>query len=226
MTRRPGHAVNEGIIVDPGSEPPVVSEYDVAQSVENVAAWGGDPALYLHFLGAAVRTDPGGDFLALSSLAAWRSGVIDLAQDARGRLADAGLGPEVAGAALGLPADRVGEFARAQERDPFAWPPTDDGAGLRVVGSVGGFRGLWGPWTAPPRETVTVAPGVFRLMSGDESWEVVADVFGARLRRADDASQPGGTATATGSGSGTDTDTVRLVTSPTSYLAYLMRGAA
>jgi hypothetical protein len=219
VTLHAGHAVNDRLALDAESEAPIESEYDVARSVRNVESWGGDPALYLHFLSAAVRVDRQADFLTVSALSAWRAGVVDLRNDALRRLGDALVGEAAAGAALGVDPDGVEGFVRAQQADPFAWASGDqDPARPRLVARVGGFRGLGGPWSSPPRSPRSLGAGRFALDAGDEAWELSADVFGSHLVRMD--GEAGSDPRETSSGD------VRLVTSPTSYLAYLVRGAA
>jgi hypothetical protein len=184
MMRRPGHVVNSGLA--PTRTPlPVVAGTDFAASVTNVVAWGGQAWLYsravvagLHAAGAEVDR---GLALAVGSLAGWRSGVLDLRADALGRLAqlvDSGR-VDVVGAVLGVPPEAVRPFAALQEQHPLAWPLLAPAA---VVARVGGFAGLGGVWSAPPRAVGRTASGDLRVRCADAGvWGLEVDVFGHRL---------------------------------------------
>lgn len=199
MTRRPGHVLNAGLA--PTRTPlPVVAGTDFAASVTNVVAWGGQAWLYqravvagLDAAGGASGSASGSALdralaLAVGSLAGWRSGVLDLRADALGRLGqlvDAGR-EGVAGAVLGLPPDAVHAFAAVQEQHPLGWPLL---AAQATVARVGGFSGLGGTWSAPPRVLGRDGSGDLLVRCTDDSvWRLEVDVFGHRLRRLDAAS--------------------------------------
>lgn len=195
MIRGPGHAVNDGLPQHTAVVSPV-RDFDIALSIRNVESWGGDPALYQRFLSLALAADEahGGTdgprphaVLTLAALAAWRSGALDLRADALARLGEAvGSGsiprPALA-SALGLAPSELDDFIVAQAESPFGWPARGDGD--VVVARVGGFRGLGGPWTAPP---LRGGPGehegrfVITLTDG-ERWQLDADIFGTALTR-------------------------------------------
>jgi hypothetical protein len=237
MIRGPGQAVNDGLPPHTAALPPV-RDFDIALSIRNVESWGGEPTLYQRFLAlalAADEVDGGTDgplphtVLTVAALSAWRSGALDLRADALARLGEAlGSGsiprPALAGA-LGLAPSELDDFVRAQAESPFGWPARGDGD--VVVARVGGFRGLGGPWTAPP---LRGEPGehegrfVITLTDG-ERWQLDADIFCTALTRvssgAEDAS---GTAVSgprdrpVASGAWP----TRLAVFDTSYLAWLV----
>ncbi|HEX7827541.1 MAG TPA: hypothetical protein VF477_21755, partial [Mycobacterium sp.] len=66
---------------------PVVPGLDLALSADNVARYGGDPHRYALALTAALAADPGlapsrDAMLAVTSVAAWRAGVLGIRADA------------------------------------------------------------------------------------------------------------------------------------------------
>jgi hypothetical protein len=234
MIRGPGHTVNDGLA--PTSEPlPTVRDFDIELSMHNVESWGGDRALYQRFLarGLAADSEEGvtdgplpHTVLGLAALAAWRSGALDLRQDALARLNEAlgsGSIPRSALAgALGLAAAELDDFALDQGQSPFGWPArADDDV---VIARIGGFRGLGGPWTAPPlRADAADHEGRFVITLTDgERWQLDADIFGSTLTRI--APDPGDDAA-------TDAPDVvrasgswpaRVAVFDTSYLAWLL----
>lgn len=234
MIRGPGQAVNDGLPQQSVSMPEV-SDFDIELSIRNVESWGGDTALYRRFLSLALAADDAvgvtdgplpHTVLGLAALAAWRSGALDLRQDALGRLAEAlGSGsiqrPALA-SALGLAPSELDDFASAQTESPFGWPAR--GGDDVVIARIGGFRGLGGPWTAPP---LKAEPGehdgrfVITLTDG-ERWQLDADIFGSTLKRlAPDpadapTTDPPGRAVASGAWP------THLAVFDTSYLAWLV----
>lgn len=178
MIRRPG-AVADRSFVRPGDRP-AGPGLDVAD--RNVAAWGGDLAVYRSALSAALRT--GGPVPDLAAVAAWRAGVVELREDVLARLP--GLPAAAAAAALGIPVALLGPFLAAQAGDRFARPdPVPAGA---LLHRVGGFGGLGGPWLAPPVSAEPAGPGRFLVSTHDGAqWTIVADAWGARLRPASTA---------------------------------------
>lgn len=194
MIRTVGHVVNDGLVAPRDGLARLdrvhgVDGVDFAASVANVTAWGGQAWLYalavLRGLDAAGRTVGADLARSIGSLAGWRSGVLDLRDDARRRLGDllvAGR-EDVAAAVLGLPVEAVGDFSRAQQHRPLSWPLLAPGA---TVARVGGFRGLGGTWTAPPRAVGRTGAGDLVVTCADGGrWRLEADVFGHRLRPLD-----------------------------------------
>lgn len=175
-----GHEANAGI------EPrvttlPAVPGLDLEATVERVGGWGGDEALYCYFLGRALVEAPERDAAAarvIAVVAGWRAGVVALRQEALGHLAQ--LDPETAAAALGMDSGQLAEFTAAQPADPF-WAPGQ----LGVVARIGGFRGVGGPWIAPPTSAHLTADGTVAIACGDDLWVAHADAFGCRLGRVD-----------------------------------------
>jgi hypothetical protein len=243
MIRSPGQAVNDGLQPHTATVPSV-RDFDIALSIRNVESWGGDPALYQRFLSLGLAADEADGVtdgplphtvLTLAALAAWRSGALDLRPDALARLGEAlGSGsiprPALA-SALGLAPSELDDFARAQAESPFGWPAR--GEGDVVVARVGGFRGLGGPWTAPPlRGEPSEREGRFVITLTDgERWQLDADIFGTALTRVSSGDEaaatsdtavtgPPGRAVASGAWP------TRLAVFDTSYLAWLVLGAA
>jgi hypothetical protein len=234
MTRGPGHTVNDGLA--PTSEPlPTVRDFDIELSMHNVESWGGDRALYRRFLGRGLAADSvegvtdgplPHTVLGLAALAAWRSGALDLRQDALGRLGEAlasGSIPRSAlASALGLAAAELDEFALAQAESPFGWPArADDDV---VIARVGGFRGLGGPWTAPPlRADAADHDGRFLITLTDGGrWQLDADIFGSTLTRLAPDTGDAAVTDAPGGGGASDAWPVRVAVFDTSYLAWLV----
>lgn len=184
MTRWPGACVNDGLIV---SDHPLglVAGVDFAASVANVRAWGGQPWLYARAVDAGLRVaaEPVDRELALAigAIAGWRSGVLDLANDARQRVQTLYDRQQtlVAGATLGLPPGAVHAFLTGQQRTPLVWPLF---AVTDPVARVGGFRGLGGPWLAPPRALARHGDGRLVVRCADAGlWWLEVDVFGSRV---------------------------------------------
>ena len=202
MTRRAGHVVDDGVLVDGSAPPRLAPGLDADLAERNTGEWGGDVARWRHVLGAALAAQratsrPEDGHRDLAALAAWRSGVVGLRADALRwlDLALAGGGddrpaPEAAAAALGLDPAHLDAFVSGQRDDPFAWPPGRPGD---LIARVGGFRGLGGPWQARPQWTTPLdEPGAHVLWvdpeplgdgprAGSELWRLDADVFGHRL---------------------------------------------
>ena len=207
MTQRPHHVVNNDVVVsDPAL--PEVTEVDLALSSSRIESLHGAAAgaRYRHFLTQALANVPGADrdgVLTLAALAAWRSGAPAFRTDALRRL-DRALAagsptlPALA-AALGLGEGDVAPFAAQQRHSRFGWPELQTPGELLAV--IGGFRGLFGPWLAPP---VAVSagdrPGIFLIRTGAdgstaEDWQLTVDVFGHTLARLpDDEREPSASA--------------------------------
>jgi len=170
--RLPGHAVNAGLVLTRPELPASMSA-----TTSRVVGWGGDAALYNHFVGAGLAA--GLADRDAGAIAGWRAGVLDLRDDALGRAREIG---NAAAPALGLEggvADSVAEFIAQQQRDAFFWP--DAGVGSDVA-AIGGFSGLGGIWLSPPTAAKAVAPTSFAITTGELDWLVQADVFGARVQ--------------------------------------------
>lgn len=204
-----GQLVNHGLPVAVGSAPPFAAG-DLAVATANVTGWGGQPALFAHFLAAALATAPLEAQLArrLAAVAGWRSGVLGLRREALAVLPE--LPAEVAGAVLGFPPDSVAEFCQLQQVDPYWWPGRP---GFGQVLRAGGFTGLGGPWLSPPvRAGCSEVPGRWVVLAGDRWWQLDADVFGSRLLDLDDTPWCGAESDAAG---------VRIGVRPDSYLVRL-----
>jgi hypothetical protein len=193
VTERPHHVVNEALVLTDEALPETA--VDLALSATRIAGRHGTAAAarYRHFLGRALAAQPHAtrdDLLTVAALAAWRSGALAFRTDALRRLnltlAAGTTRPAALAAALGLDEDTLAPFAALQRDSRFGWPGlTAPGERLAVIG---GFRGLFGPWQAPPVAVLTGdTPGVFvvRTCAGDvtEDWHLGADVFGHTLVR-------------------------------------------
>lgn len=188
---------------------PQLAAEELTVATANVAAWGGSPAFFHHFLAAGLTAAPVPDARQLASIAGWRAGALSLRFEAL-RLLPVLPEPAVA-AALGLAPETLADFAELQQLDPYWWP------GRAAVGGqvlrVGGFSGLGGPWLAPPtqagRGSIT---GRWVVLAGDTWWQLDADVFGAVLTELGETPE---------CGPDTDPSGVRITVSPHSYLVTL-----
>lgn len=178
------HSANVGVqVLEPADG---VIPVELESTAERIGAWGGAIGLYRHFLAAALtasedRATP--DVIrSIGVIAGWRSGVLGLRIDALARASALNTSgdPATAAAALGLPVEHLAVFLAEHALDPFSWPTAD-----HTVATLGGFIGLGGRWTAPPRNAQTIAPSSFTIDSAGERWLVEADVFGSRLSRLD-----------------------------------------
>ena len=205
MIRRPGHLVNDGLAIEDAGSLPALDGFDLRLSVDNVAGWGGDARMYQHFLVRSLA-DPDAELMTSAALAAWRAGVIELREDALGRLETAA--PASAAAALGLQPSELGPFAHAQRGNRFARSPsTEPGTD---VARVGGFRGVGGVFISPPMTATPLdRPGGFAIHTASDDWEYDADLFGGRLRMVESSGEVGPVLGAV------------MTTSPLSYLAIL-----
>jgi len=127
--------------------------------------------------------------LAAGTVAAWRAGLPHFREGALAVCRQ--LEPSLALAALGL--ERGTERPELEklldrlEADPWRLPAAclpgvEPAQELRVVATVGAFRGFGGVFVRPPR--VAFAAGHFQAFDGETCWLVTADVFGATLHRA------------------------------------------
>jgi len=194
VTQRPRHVVNESLLLI--DEPLPATAVDLALSATRIQERHGDAAgaRYRHFIGRALAAQPRAgrdDVLTLAALAAWRSGALAFRTDALRRLdlalAGGSTGLSAVAAALGLGEDGVAPFAQLQRNSRFGWPGLHAPGELLAV--IGGFRGLYGPWLAPPVAALAGdRPGTFLIRTGRtgaaaEEWQLTADVFGHTLVR-------------------------------------------
>lgn len=176
--RSAGHAVNRVIDRTPGSAVDDLAGLDLDRARARVRAEGGDGELFETALQRALRAagQPDRDLaLTIAACAAWRAGVVDIRRDALRRAQSAPV-PVVACALL-LEGSDLATFLAAQAQDPFGWI-----APLRPwVATVGGFRGLGGPWLEPPTAFGAFsAPGEFWVRADGQLQLLRADVFGHR----------------------------------------------
>lgn len=125
------------------------------------------------------------ELLAGGQVLAWRAGLAHLREAALAtweRLPDA-----LAGELVGLPPqDRAPRSAlRALLADPWRRPGAPPApAALKLVATVGGFRGFGGPFLTPP--SAWAARGRLWVRDAERAWSVHADCFGQTLQRAAD----------------------------------------
>jgi hypothetical protein len=194
VTQRPRHLVNESLELTDETLP--ATTVDLALSATRIQERHGDAAgaRYRHFIGRAVAAAPHADrddLLTLAALAAWRSGAIAFRTDALTRLdrslAAGRTGLPALAAALGLGENGVAPFAALQRNSRFGWPGLHAPGELLAV--IGGFRGLYGPWRAPPVAALAgERPGTFLIRTGSVAasagdWLLTMDVFGHTLVR-------------------------------------------
>lgn len=208
LTVHPFQAVNAGL--RPADLPiPQLSAAELEVATANVAAWGGHPALFRHFLATGLAAAPVTDPHQLAAIAGWRAGALSLRLEAL-RLLSALPAPAIA-ATLGFAVAEVADFAELQQLDPYWWPGR-----IAVGGQVlraGGFAGLGGYWLAPPiRAGRAAITGRWAVLSGETWWQLDADVFGAVLTRLDDEPE---------CGPDVDPSGVRIDVSPDSYVVSL-----
>ena len=215
MTALPSVTANAGDTAAIASLDEAIADAALEATVSRVRDWGGDPRRYRLALRRglpALGTDAdSADVRSLAAVAGWRAGVLDLREDALARAV--GLPAAAVAATLGLAAERLEWFLAAHSADRFAWPDQRVGD---VIARVGGFRGLGGSWIVRPTEAAVLGDGRFRVICGDESWIIRADVFGASLSRAEP-----GQATVPG----VAREGVEAVVSTASYLVDLVRRA-
>lgn len=126
------------------------------------------------------------ELLEVGKVLAWRCGLAQYRESALD--AAVALRPALIAAILGVPvadeAARAALLARLVA-DPWADPAGATTSPLRVVGRVGAFRGLGGPFLRPPR--VALVEGRLLASDGDVTVSLHADRFGAQWLR---SSQP------------------------------------
>jgi len=122
-------------------------------------------------------------FLECGKVASWRCGLAHYRRSALDACET--LNPEWARLALGITDDSRLELPSLLSRlraDPWFDPRKSTGTGdLRIVRTVGGFRGFGGPFLNPP--TIVLARGHFIVSDSEASWIMHADAFGATLLR-------------------------------------------
>ncbi|MCW5952498.1 MAG: hypothetical protein KIT69_09595 [Propionibacteriaceae bacterium] len=205
---QPFQAVNAGLRLT-DLPIPQLSADELEVATANVAAWGGHPALFRHFLAVGLAATPVPEAHHLAAIAGWRAGALSLRFEAL-RLLPTLPSPAVA-ATLGFAASELADFAELQQLDPYWWP------GRMAVGGqvlrAGGFAGLGGPWLAPPvRAGRAAISGRWVVLSGESWWQLDADVFGAVLTELDAEPE---------CGPDTDPSGVRINVSPDSYVVGL-----
>ena len=178
---RPGHQANVGIVPARAAIAPL-PDADLVVASANVAAWGGNPVLFRHWLAAGLDADPDADPRQVSAVAAWRAGALALRAEALALLP--ALPARAVAATLGF--GDVATFADRQRVDPYWWPGRDAANGLVLW--AGGFAGLGGPWLAPPTMIGrTYISGRWVVRAGTSWWQLDADVFGALLTELGDS---------------------------------------
>ncbi len=208
LTVQPMQAVNAG--VQPADPPvPRLSPEELETATANLTAWGGEAALFRHFLAAGLATRTAADPHQLAALAGWRSGALNLRFEALRLLPT--LPAPAAAATLGFAATEVADFIELQQLDPYWWPGRAAARG--AVLRAGGFAGLGGTWTAPPARAGRGAiTGRWVILAGDTWWQLDADVFGSLLTALDEEPE---------CGPDTDPSGVRIVVSPDTYVVEL-----
>jgi hypothetical protein len=206
MTMRvPHHLANKSVSA---ADLPSIDGIDTEAVLAAAVAQGADAGLFAAFLAAGVTAGAGASVRAgvasadsagaaspadLVGLAAWRAGALSLRDDALarvGRLLEGDSlmeseGRPVAAAALGIGEAELADFAAHQRHDRWWWPGRDQAQGY--VAAVGGFVGLGGAWTAPPRCAVTLAEeGAFAILAGTSWWRLDTDVWCSRLVQVSD----------------------------------------
>jgi hypothetical protein len=120
--------------------------------------------------------------LSLGHVVAWRAGMAHLRESA---LAAADTLPEsLVSSAIGTPAVRWLDVRDRLRADPWFDPsnPASPSGSARLVARAGGFRGFGGLFLTPP--IVAMADEELLTRSGDSSWLLKADAFGATFHRA------------------------------------------
>ncbi|TFC50585.1 MULTISPECIES: hypothetical protein [unclassified Cryobacterium] len=193
MTQRPRHLVNESLELTDEALPETTVDLELSATRIQERHGEAAGARYRHFIGRAVAAAPAADrddLLTLAALAAWRSGAPAFRTDALRRLdlalAAGRTGLPALAAALGLGEGEVAPFAALQLNSRFGWPGLHAPGELLAV--IGGFRGLYGPWLAPPVAALPGdRPGSFLIRTGSaataEDWLLTVDVFGHTLVR-------------------------------------------
>lgn len=133
-------------------------------------------------------------FLCVGRVAAWRCGMAHTREIAlqNGRT----LSPNIVRALFNLPlettAESVSQMWTNLQNDVWISPSqaaisSTRSSDLKLLAQAGDFRGFGGSFQSPPR--VTSENGAFFVADQTQTWRVFADVFGATLVRATNASQ-------------------------------------
>lgn len=199
MIARAYHQVN--LDLPAPADLPTVPGLDLVHSADNVARFGGDPHRYRHALSRI--SAPAETMFNAAAVAAWRSGVLGIRDDALSRLQL--LPIDLAASVLGLPVDAVVPFTDGQAVDRFYWPLRPPG---ELIARIGGFTGLGGRWDQPPTDPTPRGSGGWTVHVGAQRWQIDADVFGHVISDA-----PAAGPQSAGPG------TAQLVVRPTSFLA-------
>jgi len=128
---------------------------------------------------AAPALDDVEELLRAGQVAAWLAGLAHYRAGALALCADLRAG--VVARLLEIPEAGVSDALAALADDPW-YVPSSPSPSPRLVGRIGAFRGLGGPFLHPPH--VSRSEGGLLIHSGAEAWLVVADAFGRTLHRA------------------------------------------
>jgi hypothetical protein len=152
---------------------------------------GADPVRWIRLMAPlGERAGTPEELLAAGQVAAWRSGLAQYREPALALAAD--LPPALAGAALGLPepldATSRDRLLATLAADPWAGlTPSATAPDLRLF-TLGAFRGLGGPFLAPPR--VVRQDGDLVAEDGHAAYILRSDRFGRVLLRRGPAPEP------------------------------------
>ena len=128
-----------------------------------------------------------GTMLALGQVAAWQSGMAHYRAGALALLNT--FPPKLAEVVLGTKgAPMLMKDVLARMKNDRWWNPIGNvphAQAIRLVRTVGAFRGYGGEFMEPP--TVQVFGDGFLVRSGVDQWQMCADAFGATLHRVSDA---------------------------------------
>lgn len=122
--------------------------------------------------------------LMAGQVAAWRAGMAHFRSGALELCAQ--LPPNITRAALGLPQNEapIASVLEALQANRWFNPNSPSSTVyLKLVGRVGAFRGFGGLFLTPP--AVCVLNGQLFARSGEETWLLMADAFGATFHRAE-----------------------------------------
>jgi hypothetical protein len=121
-------------------------------------------------------------FLDCGKLLAWRAGLAQYRLTALD--AAANLPPTLAAIALDIPSAANVESAIASWRtNPWFDPTAAPDGTLRLVRTIGAFRGFAGQFLRPP--LVAFAHNDFHVTDRESTWRLIADRFGSVLLRTD-----------------------------------------
>ncbi|WP_258903824.1 hypothetical protein [Actinokineospora sp. UTMC 2448] len=127
-------------------------------------------------LGRLIAPSAPDRLLAAGAVAAWRHGLARLRASALAAAAE--LAPDLRAVALGVSSPVSDAALAALAADPWAEPNARGAVAVRAVRRVGAFTGFGGRFRRPP---VVHAVGGRWFAVADQTWELVADRFGAAL---------------------------------------------